>query len=86
MPDTIVISSLIAEDTMNYPQKNRFQSVPIAALSLYNIQRENLVFKRSPCRIIGINPIMLINKKYSRGSRQLKKWPSYGKFRVRGGM
>ena len=30
---------------MNYPQKNRFQSVPIAALRLSNIQRENLVFK-----------------------------------------
>ena len=28
-------------------QKNRFQSVPIAALCLYNIQRENLVFKNS---------------------------------------
>ena len=31
--------------TMNYPKKNRYQSVPIAALCLYNIQRENLVFK-----------------------------------------
>ena len=32
--------------TMNYPKKNRFLSVPIAALCLrYNIQRENLVFK-----------------------------------------
>ena len=59
MPDSIVISSLIAEDTMNYPKKNRFQSVPIAALSLYNIQRENLVLKKSLCRIIGINPILL---------------------------
>ena len=30
-------------------QKNRFQSVPIAAFCLYNIQRENLVFKNSLC-------------------------------------
>ena len=29
--------------------KNRFQSVPIAALCLYNIQRENLVFRNSLC-------------------------------------
>ena len=28
-------------------QKTMFQSVPIAALCLYNIQRENLVFKNS---------------------------------------
>ena len=33
---------------MNYP-KTRFQSVLIAALCLYNIQRENLVFKKSLC-------------------------------------
>ena len=33
--------------TMNYPKKPRFQSVRIAALCLYNIQRENLVFKKS---------------------------------------
>ena len=39
--------------TMNYPKKNRFQSVPIAALRLYNIQRENLVFKKSLCSIHG---------------------------------
>ena len=37
--------------TLRYPSynelflKNRFKSVPIAALCLYNIQRENLVFK-----------------------------------------
>ena len=41
--------------TMNYPKKTRFQSVPIAALRLYNIQLENLVFKNLsvahlPCR------------------------------------
>ena len=30
-------------------QKTMFQSVPIAALCLYNIQRENLVFKNSLC-------------------------------------
>ena len=30
-------------------QKTRFQSVPIAALCLYNIQCENLVFKNSLC-------------------------------------
>ena len=30
-------------------QKIRFQSVPIAALCIYNIQRENLVFKISLC-------------------------------------
>ena len=30
-------------------QKTRFQSVPIAALRLYDIQRENLVFKKSLC-------------------------------------
>ena len=30
-------------------QKNRIQSVPIAALCLYNIQRENLVLKNSLC-------------------------------------
>ena len=35
--------------TMNYPKKNRFQSVPIAALRLHKIQRENLVFKKSLC-------------------------------------
>ena len=34
---------------MNYP-KNRFQCVPIAALRLYNIQRENLVFEKSLCK------------------------------------
>ena len=34
---------------MNYTKKNRFQSVPIAALCLYNIQRENLAFKNSLC-------------------------------------
>ena len=34
-------------------QKTRFQSVPIAALCLYNIQRENLVFKNSLCIIRG---------------------------------
>ena len=30
--------------TMNYRKKNMFQSVPIVALCLYNIQRENLIF------------------------------------------
>ena len=30
-------------------QKTRFQSAPIAALCLYNKQRENLVFKDSLC-------------------------------------
>ena len=30
-------------------QKTRFQSVPIAAFCIYNIQRENLVFKNSLC-------------------------------------
>ena len=30
-------------------QKTRFQSVQIAALWLYNIQRESLVFKKSLC-------------------------------------
>ena len=30
-------------------QKTRFQSVPIPALCLYNIQRENLVLKNSLC-------------------------------------
>jgi len=30
-------------------QKARFQSVPNAALYLYNIQRENMVFKNSLC-------------------------------------
>ena len=29
--------------------KTRFQSVPIAALCIYKIQRENLVFKKSLC-------------------------------------
>ena len=29
--------------------KNRFQSVPIAVLCLYKIQRENLVFKKFLC-------------------------------------
>ena len=32
---------------MKYPKKTRFKSVPIAALCLYNIQRENLVLKNS---------------------------------------
>ena len=36
-------------------QKNRFQSVPIAALCLYNIQPENLVFKKSLSIIIHRN-------------------------------
>ena len=40
---------LIYYTTINYPKKNRFQSVPIVALCLYNIQRENLVFKNSLC-------------------------------------
>ena len=38
--------------TFNYnelSQKNKFQSVPISALGLFNIQRENLVFKNSLC-------------------------------------
>ena len=30
---------------MNYPKKTMFQSVPIAALCIHNIQRENLAFK-----------------------------------------
>ena len=35
---------------MNYPpKKNRFQSVPIASLRLYNVERENLVLKKSLC-------------------------------------
>ena len=34
-------------------QKARFQSVPIAALCLYNIQRENLVFKNLSVLRIG---------------------------------
>ena len=34
---------------MNYPKKYRFQFVPIAALCLHIIQRENLVFKNSLC-------------------------------------
>ena len=34
-------------------KKNRFQSVPIAALCLYNIQRENLVLKKSLCMFLG---------------------------------
>ena len=38
---------------MNYP-KNQVQSVPIAALCPYNIQRENLVFKNSLC-ILNVN-------------------------------
>ena len=44
-----VYTSSDCSDTMNYPQKNRFQSVPIADLCLYNIQRENLVLKNSLC-------------------------------------
>ena len=34
-------------------KKTRFQSVPIAALCLINIQRENLVFKNSLCIILA---------------------------------
>ena len=34
-------------------QKIRFQSEPIATLCLYNIQRENLVFKDSLCIIFS---------------------------------
>ena len=30
------------QHTMNYQKKNRFQSLPIAALCLYKLQRENL--------------------------------------------
>ena len=41
---------LVHTGTMSYPKKTRFQSVPIAALCLYNVQRENLVFKKSLCR------------------------------------
>ena len=36
---------------MKYHKKTRFQSDPIAALCLYNIQRENLVIKNSLCII-----------------------------------
>ena len=39
---TIIFYSKVA--TMNYPKKTRLQYVPIAALCLYNIQRENIVF------------------------------------------
>ena len=52
-------STILLEDSFKTPnencstsynelsQKTRFQSVPIAALCLYNIQRKNLVFKKS---------------------------------------
>ena len=43
----MTIFFLLSQDTMNYPKKNRFQSARIAALCLYNIQRENLVYKKS---------------------------------------
>ena len=46
--------------TMNYPKKNRFQSVPIAALCLYNIQRENLVFKKFSL-FLTIHNLKIIN-------------------------
>ena len=45
--------------TMNYLKKNRFQSVQIAALSLYNIQRENLVFIKFLCIITASNRFAL---------------------------
>ena len=48
-------------------QKTRFQSVPIAAFCLYNIQRENLVFKKYLC----IKQIKPPTNKYS--SFNLKK-------------
>ena len=41
-------------------QKTRFQSVPTTALCLYNIQRENLDFKKSPC----ITSVQYIKKMY----------------------
>ena len=41
-------------NTMNYPKKTRFQSVPIAALRLYIIQRDNLVFNKYICIISQI--------------------------------
>ena len=37
----------VSKCTMKYPKKNRFQSVRIAALCPYNIQREKLFFKKS---------------------------------------
>ena len=44
---------------MNYPNYTRFQSAPIAALSLYNIQRENLVFKN-----LSVYALYIIYSKY----------------------
>ena len=43
------MGNVVLLHTMNYPKKTRFQSVPIAALCLYNIQRKNLIFKNSLC-------------------------------------
>ena len=39
--------------------KKQVQSVPIAALCLYNIQRENLVFKNSLCMYDKINRLVV---------------------------
>ena len=39
--------------------KSGFQSVPIAALRLYKIQRENLVFKKSLCIFCNMSHISI---------------------------
>ena len=44
-------SYALVENYNELSQKTGFQSVPIAALCLYNIQRENLVLKNSLCTL-----------------------------------
>ena len=67
---------------MNCPKKNRFQSVPIAALCLYRIQRENLVYKNSLCTSHFIMPCRLPDSVHWKTVRNYKTvcswkvWPS----------
>ena len=44
---------ILARKDNELSQKNRFQSVPIGALCLYNIQRENLIFKKISLYVMG---------------------------------
>ena len=44
---------------MNYPKKTTFQSVPIAALCLYNIQRENHFFFLNLSVFVIIHPYII---------------------------
>ena len=87
---------------MNYPKKNRFQSVQIAARCLYNIQRENLVFKNSLCictnmqlyillycvckSFLSVKPHTSFHKRQSPSRPQKQKEGGRGRWGRRGGV